>query len=131
MQLKKIDHITINILDLAKSLEFYEGVFELRKLSSVDMGDHVLHYFELPGGCKLELIEYRFETRASQAKETDRGLYRHIAFCVESVDEMKRRCDKYGVQIKSLPTYIEKLKFKNMLIKDPNGVEIELVERVS
>lgn len=130
MLLKGLDHITINVTDLAKSFEFYENVLELEKIGTVDLGDHTLHYMGLPGGSRLELIEYHFDNLLIKAKNTDIGIFRHVAFVVDSLDEIKKRCDKYNVKINLQPIFVEKLNCKVLLIEDPNGVELELVEKV-
>lgn len=130
MLIKGIDHITVNVKDLKKSFEFYENILGLKKLNTVDMGDHTLHYMTLPGDIRLELIDYHYENIVLETGNTDAGIYRHVAFYVDSVEEIKRRCDQWNVKINLQPLYIEKLKCKVILIEDPNGVEVELVERV-
>ena len=59
MKITTVDHITINLLKVKESFEFYEKIFELRKIEDVDMGDHILHLYELPDA-RLELIGYRY-----------------------------------------------------------------------
>jgi lactoylglutathione lyase len=130
MRLEKIDHITINLDDLSRSLEFYQDLLGLRRLDTVDMGDHVLHYFQLPGDCRLELIEYRPPARFGPSAVTDRGTYRHLALQVDDLDELQRRCVRFGATVKMPPMVIAKLGFRNMLVQDPNGVEIEFLERL-
>lgn len=129
MLLKSIDHITINVTNLEKTFEFYEKVLDLKRLNSVDMGDHTLYYMSLPGECKLELIKYDFENPTINANNTDLGIYRHIAFIVDDIEEIKNSCDKYGVNIIVQPTYFDKFDCKAMLIEDTNGVEIELIQK--
>lgn len=128
MRVKKIDHITVNVKDLKKSFEFYEKVLGLEKLNTVDMGDHILHYYRLFEGCRLELIEYFGERKGLVASSTDLGIYRHFAVIVDNLDEIKRICEQNGYVINLPPTYIENIKCKIMLIQDPNGVEIETIE---
>jgi len=98
--IKTIDHITINVKDLQKSFSFYESILGLRKLNfTMDLGFGIIYYMELPGGTKLELIDYRTEEKVLNTKDTDLGIYRHVAFTVESLDEIKERCDKWGAKI--------------------------------
>ena len=58
MKIEAINHITINMKDIDKSLDFYGRVLGLEKLNEINMGDHYIRYFALPGGVKLELLEY-------------------------------------------------------------------------
>jgi len=129
--IKTIDHITINVKDLQKSFSFYESILGLRKLNfTMDLGFGIIYYMELPGGTKLELIDYRTEEKVLNTKDTDLGIYRHVAFTVESLDEIKERCDKWGAKINLEKDYNKFLKCNVMLVNDPNDVEIEFVENV-
>lgn len=127
MKLTKIDHITINCGDIANSRKFYEGVFELKHLNDVDMGDHVLHYYQLPD-IKLELIEYKNPQKNLKTGNTDTGIYRHFAVCADDLQEIKKRCDAQGYSINLQPTYLSQIDKTVMLVVDPNGVEIEVIQ---
>lgn len=131
MIVKTIDHITINVKDLAKSFDFYHKIMGLEKLDfEMDLGFGIIYYMGLPGGTKLELIDYRTEEQTLTTKDTDLGIYRHVAFTVDSLDEMKRRCVEWGAEIVLNKDYNEFLNVYVMLVTDPNGVEIEFVEEV-
>jgi catechol 2,3-dioxygenase-like lactoylglutathione lyase family enzyme len=128
MKITTIDHITINCIDIKKSCDFYENVIGLSLVNTIDLGEHVLHLYQLPGA-KLELIEYKDEQKLVQTGNTDVGVYRHIAFRVDDLNEALTRCEKAGYGINLPPTVIEKIgKNPIMLIVDPNGVEIELIQ---
>jgi len=94
----------------------------------MDMGFGIVYYMTLPGGTKLELIDYRTDEHSLDTKDTDPGIYRHIAFTVDSLDEIKKRCVHWGAKIILDRTYNEFLKNHIMLVSDPNSVEIEFVE---
>lgn len=126
MKLFGIDHITINCRDLEKSRRFYETVLKLPRLNEVDLGDHVLYYYQLPG-TKLELISYRDPQKAWETGNTDTGIYRHFAVTTDNLDEIRALCLAEGGKINMEPTWIPKLGNTVMLIADPNGVEIELI----
>ncbi len=129
MKLTKIDHITINCNNLANSRKFYENVLELKQLEVVDMGDHVLHYYQLPG-VKLELIEYKNPQKNWKIGNTDTGVYRHFAIYTDDLQEIKARCEKEGYGINLQPAYIAEIDKTIMLITDPNGVEIEIIQEI-
>jgi catechol 2,3-dioxygenase-like lactoylglutathione lyase family enzyme len=129
MILKRIDHITINVKDLEASLSFYRDIAGLERLETIDMGDHVLDYMGLPGGTRLELISYKYDTREMTTVETDSGILRHIAFSVDSVAEIVSRCERFGAKIKLRPQYVAKLGCEAMLVEDPNGVELEFMQK--
>jgi len=122
-----VDHITINLSAIQESFEFYNTVLELENIKNVDMGDHVLHLYQLPGA-QLELIEYKNNQKVVQADNTDIGVYRHFALCTDDIKEIERRCEEMGYGINLPPAYISQIEKTVMLIKDPNGVEIEIIQ---
>lgn len=129
VMLQGIDHVTINITDPEKALAFYRSVFQLEPLPRVDMGDHILYYFSLPEGNRLELIQYKDSQKACQVPTTAPGIYRHLAFRTDNLEKIYRSCLNYDTEILAAPSYNKKLRFTNMLLRDPNGVEIEIVQR--
>ena len=103
----------------------------LKESEQIDMGDHLLQYYELDVHNRLELIEYKYsvENRTGQPSDS-MGIYRHMAICVEGMDELYDKVSREtGIQILSKPKECKKLNFRNFLFLDPNGVEIEVVER--
>lgn len=128
MSLKAINHITINMVDLEKSFWFYGDVLGLPKLEEADMGDHYIYYYQLPGGTKLELLRYKYETETVQPQNTSKGIYRHFALETDDIGELYDLFAEKGIEVVEKPGVSEVLKVKYMLIKDPNGVEVEFVE---
>lgn len=124
-----IDHCTINVVDVEKSIYFYKEILGLKQLNRINMGDHELIYFYLNEECKLELIHYLYETDLSHPKENLRGIYRHMALKTDDIMEVYKKCTENNILIKLKPTVMDKLSCKGMLIEDPNGVEIEIVEK--
>lgn len=129
MKVTSVDHITINCIDLEASIAFYKSVLQLPKLDTVDMGDHVLHYFQLCG-CRLELISYKNPQKIVEAGNTDVGVYRHFAVTVDDLDAMKRTCKEKGCKIRMQPSFLPQIGRTVMLIEDPNKVEIEMIQGV-
>lgn len=126
MKLTGLDHIAINCRDMENTRKFYESVFGLKRLDDIDMGDHVLHYYQLPG-IRLELIEYKKPQKNWKTGDTDTGIYRHFALCADDLQEIEKRCDNGGFGINLRPTYIDGIGKTVMLVVDPNGVEIEVI----
>ena len=128
MNIKTVDHMTIIVKDLEKTLWFYGTLLGFKQLQTVDLGDHVLRYFLLPGGIKLELNEYLYQTRDSVSELKDRGTYRHIAFEVESASEIENVLTEAGYPFHYPVSATPELGVLGGLVKDPNGVEIEFIE---
>ncbi|MEE0955722.1 MAG: VOC family protein [Eubacterium sp.] len=125
----KLDHFTINVTDLEASRKFYGEVLGLEALPTVDMGDHELWYFSLGGGAMLELILYKDRQPELHPAVKTKGIYRHFALAVDDLDALYEKLTAAGTRILQEPAYVPNLKFRNILIEDPNGVEIEIVER--
>ena len=125
----KPDHITINVMDMDKSEEFYGDILGLKRLDTVDMGDHRLHYFVLSEGLLLELIEYDGDFGELHPNVKTRGIYRHLALCCDDVDALYQKLIDKGITVLSSPGDVPKLSFRNILVEDPNGVELEFVTR--
>lgn len=129
MGITGLDHFTINVNSMKESIYFYENILKLKKLDSVDMGDHTLQYFTLDNGMMLELIAYHYETKKEEYSVDTKGIYRHLALKVKGIQEFYHHLLINDVDITMPLGFCEKLNFYNILLKDPNGVEIELLER--
>ncbi len=129
MNITGLDHITINVKELEKSGQFYREVLGLEEAGFIHMGDHTLTYFKLPQGVRLELIDYEERQPEKSVRETDVGTYRHFCLETDSLDELYGICQERGVPVRKPPSYVEKLECSTMLITDPNGVEIEIIQR--
>jgi lactoylglutathione lyase len=128
MLITGVDHITINVNSLEESKDFYENVLGLKQLNTIDMGDHIIVYFQLSLELKLELIKYKYNTTLSEYKVDTKGIYRHFAISVSDLDELYNKLKVNNINIVMEIDNCEKLKFRNILIKDPSGVEIEFVQ---
>jgi catechol 2,3-dioxygenase-like lactoylglutathione lyase family enzyme len=129
MKIEAVDHFTINVLDANESLRFYGEVLGLPRLPSVRMADHDLYYFQLGPNSRLELIEYDNKIEPKTLASETLGIYRHLALRVSNIFQWAKHLHLHGVQVTSEPVWVPTLLSTNMLIKDSNGVEIEMIER--
>ena len=124
-----LDHITINVRDMEASERFYGEVLGLPKMENVDMGDHEIHYFQLDGPVRLELITYMDDFGELKANVKTRGIYRHFAMETKDVDALYEKIKGAGYTCLTEPSDVEKLHFRGFLAEDPNGVEVEFLQR--
>lgn len=129
MNILSIDHITINVSDLEKTKAFYSDILKLKEAGFLDMGDHTLTYFHLTEKCRLELIHYLTEVKTAHVSETDLNIYRHFCLETDDLNQVYQDCLEHQVFIRKEPSYIEKLSCSTMLIVDPNGVELEIIQK--
>lgn len=125
----RLDHLTINVVNMEDSVAFYGSLLGMTKLEAVDMGDHEIQYMQIDERNRLELIRYKYDTPERGCRADERGIYRHMALEVADLEELYDRLKRAGAEITMEPGFCDKLNFENMLVKDPNGVEIELVRR--
>ena len=84
---------------------------------------------DLPYGVRLELIDYETRKDAPAHEVTDTGIYRHFCLEVEGLEAFADFCKQKNVPVTKDFGWVEKLGCNNILIIDPNGVEIELIEK--
>ncbi len=129
LNISKIDHISINVRDLNNSLDFYGRLLGLKQLETVDCGDFEITYFCLPDGSRLELFDYHGKNRTTLHEESEVGL-RHIAFQVTDVAAHEKLLRAHGVEITLSTCDLPNLGARVMLFIDPNGVCLEMCERL-
>jgi glyoxylase I family protein len=127
--INKIDHISINVFDIERSLDFYTRILGLKQLQTVNCGDFDITYIGLPNGSRLELFDYHAKNQTNPREESEVGL-RHLAFEVEDVAAHELLLRAEGVEI-TLPTCdLPNLGVKVLLFLDPNGVTLEFCEKL-
>jgi catechol 2,3-dioxygenase-like lactoylglutathione lyase family enzyme len=127
VKISKINHVSINVLDMVKSIDFYSRVLGLTRQQTVDCGDFDITYFGLPDGSRLELFDYHGKNPDVVRAESEVGL-RHIAFQVEDVAAHESFLRKEGVTITLSTCNLPNLGARVLLFLDPNGVTLEFCE---
>lgn len=127
LKINRIDHVSINVTDAARSYAFYRRVLGLPQLETVDCGDFDITYFGLPDGGRLELFDYRGRNPAAQHDESEAGL-RHLAFNVQDVAAHEKMLRDAGIRITLPTTDLLNLGVRVLLFQDPNGVTLEFCE---
>lgn len=128
MRIKNVHHIAINTRDISESIKFYEDVLGLERGETVEFEDFTLVYFNVFGGGKLELFDYRGKDLCLSKKNEMKIGLRHIAFEVENILDYEKKLRKKGVKIVLPLTTLPQIGSKVLLFVDPNDVTIELCE---
>jgi glyoxylase I family protein len=129
LKIRKIDHVSINVTDIKKSLDFYGRVLGLKQQQTVDCGEFDITYFVLPDSSRLELFDYHGRNRNNLREESEVGL-RHIAFEVEDVAAHEKALKAKGVEITLSTCDLPNLGARVLLFLDPNGVTLEFCEKL-
>jgi catechol 2,3-dioxygenase-like lactoylglutathione lyase family enzyme len=129
MMIKKIDHISINVFDIQKSIEFYSNVLNFKQQQTVNYESFSITYFVLQDGARLELFDYHGKNEVNSREESEVGL-RHLAFAVDDVAAQEVYLRSKDVEI-TLPTCdLPELGVRVLLFLDPNGVTLEFCEKL-
>ncbi|MCM2278621.1 MAG: VOC family protein [Oligoflexia bacterium] len=124
-------HTMLRVVDLEKSLHFYRDALGFELVSRKDFPDERFTLAFLrsgdPGearkGALLELT-HNWDTRS-----TTRGdAYGHMAYEVDSIDEIRARLKAKGYDLSWGPGLTPSGRRKMAFIDDPDGYEIELLE---
>lgn len=129
MNIKGINHVSINLTNAARSYAFYRRVLGLKQLETVDCGEFDITYFGLPDGSRLELFNYRGKSPSRPRGDADVGL-RHLAFEVQDVRKHEKMLRAAHVHITLPTTELQNLGVRVLLFEDPNGVTLEFCEKL-
>jgi catechol 2,3-dioxygenase-like lactoylglutathione lyase family enzyme len=116
----KFGHIGIKVIDIERSIKFYEGVLEAKILKDYVYPESRLVFMEI-GGTIVELI-----AKSSNEPRLP-GPIEHIAFKVESLDEKMEMLDAMGIAY-SEPRVVGSAKI--IFFDGPNNEKFEFVARV-
>lgn len=121
----KISFTTITVIDLEKSVKFYTEIINLNEVMrfSPQKGINIVFLKDENNG-KIELIEYE------QNKEVDdsgNASIVSIGFAIDDLDKAIKMLSESNIKIIRGPIQTPS-GAKFLFIKDPDGVEIELIQ---
>ena len=124
----KFLHTMIRVKDIEKSLKFYTEVLDMKLDHKKRLEDCWLYFLsDEENTCQIELT-YNDETPAN-GYELGSG-FGHFAFLVDSLSEFTQKIEKLGYEYLYEPFDLNGKGSMIAFIKDPDGYEIELIEKV-
>jgi len=124
----KFLHSMIRVKDIDASLKFYTKVLNMKLEKKKRLEDCELYFLnDEDGCCQLELT-YNDET--PQEGYVNGSAFGHFAFSVKSLDEFTKKIAELGYEYLYEPFDLNGKGTKIAFIKDPDGNEIELIEKV-
>jgi catechol 2,3-dioxygenase-like lactoylglutathione lyase family enzyme len=145
-QLKEIHHVSLNVMDLERSLKFYRDVLGLEPLFQPEdvMGPGFgkaaridgakIRYSVLRVGDGTSLV-WLIQFLTPGAKPSKQRVYDtgapHIAFRVDDIDEVKAKLESKGVKFNSEPIRVGDGPLNGssfVYFPDPDGVVLEIFE---
>ena len=125
----KFLHTMVRVKDIEKSLAFYIDVLNMKLDHKKRLEDCWLYFLtDEENTCQIELT-YNDETPEG-GYELGSG-FGHFAFSVDSLDEFTDKINKLGYSYLYPPFDLNGKGSKIAFINDPDGYEIELIEKVN
>jgi len=125
LSIGELIHTCYRVLDLDRSVEFYEklGFEELRRVPIRD--EAVNAFMGLPGdGARLELT-HNFDR--TEPYEIGTG-YGHVAITADDLDATLERLASLGIEPEKPPYSVREGGSRLCFVRDPDGYRIELIE---
>jgi len=124
----KLLHTMIRVKDVDKSLDFYTKLFGMELAEKRRLEDCWLYFLtDKESGQQIELT-YNDET-PENGYEIGSG-FGHFAFGVDSMEEFTQKINSLGYSYLYEPFDLTGKGSLIAFIKDPDGYEIELIEKV-
>ena len=124
----KFLHSMIRVKDIDASLKFYTEVLEMKLVEKKRLEDCSLYFLsDSDNTCQIELT-YNDET-PKQGYVLGSG-FGHFAFQVNSLDDFTKKINRLNYEYLYEPFDLTGKGSKIAFIKDPDGYEIELIEKV-
>ena len=125
----KFLHTMVRVKDIEKSLAFYTDVLNMKLDHKKRLEDCWLYFLtDEENTCQIELT-YNDEIPEG-GYELGSG-FGHFAFSVDSLDEFTDKINKLGYSYLYPPFDLNGKGSKIAFINDPDGYEIELIEKVN
>ncbi len=125
----KFLHTMIRVKDVEKSLKFYTEVFDMKLDEKRRLEDCWLYFLsDEENTCQIELT---FNDETPQVGYDIGNGFGHFAFSVESLDEFTKKINNLGYSYLYEPFDLNGKGSKIAFMKDPDGYEIELIEKVN
>jgi len=114
-------HAMIRVVDIKKSLQFYQEMLGLKLLRHKDYeaGRFSLYYLASQEGEPEIELTYNWD----KAEYTNGNSFGHLAFAVENIYELCQKLEDSGVTILRPPR-----DGHMAFVKDPSGISIELLQ---
>ncbi|MCL6592653.1 MAG: VOC family protein [Alicyclobacillus sp.] len=144
MRVKRIDHVSINVQDLAAAKAFFldlglevhgewemEGAWLGRLIGLSDAKTACVGLRTPDGQTWIELVKFHYPSseQGHQIALANTPGIRHIAFAVEDIENMVAKLKNRGTEVFSeIQTYEDR--YKLCYVRGPEGVIIELAEEI-
>ena len=124
----KFLHSMIRVKDIDASIRFYTEVLNMKLNKKKRLEDCELYFLDDEDGTSQIELTYNDET--PHEGYINGNAFGHFAFSVKSLDEFTEKIKRLGYEYLYEPFDLNGKGTKIAFIKDPDGNEIELIEKV-
>lgn len=124
----KFLHTMIRVKDIEASMKFYTELLNMKLDKKKRLDDCELYFLNDEDGCCQ--IELTYNDTTPEKGYENGTAFGHFAFSVESLDEFTEKLHSLGYEYMYEPFDLNGKGTKIAFIKDPDGNEIELIEKV-
>lgn len=124
----KLLHAMIRVKDIKESLKFYTEVLGLEKSHEIQLDDSILHFLkDETGGFEIELTE---NFKIPKEGYSCGSAFGHLALETDNMDAFSEKLKAWGYEYLYEPFVMEEAYSKIAFVKDPDGNEIEIIEKL-
>lgn len=124
----KILHAMIRVKDIDASMKFYTELLGLKKTHEIKLDDSILHFLK-GEDCDFE-IELTQNFEIPDNGYTNGNAFGHFAVETKDMDEFDKKFRALGGEYLYEPFIMEEAQSKIAFIKDPDGNEIEIIQKL-
>ena len=125
----KLLHTMIRVTDIEKSLRFYTELLNMTIEKKKRLDDCELYFLTDEDGCNQIELTYNDEPPTNNQYDLGTG-FGHFAFSVESLDDFTEKLHSMGYEYLYEPFDLNGKGTKIAFVQDPDGYEVELIEKV-
>ena len=124
----KILHAMIRVKDIDSSMRFYTELLGLKKTHEIKLEDCLLHFLKDDGGdFEIELTE-NFDIPKNGYENGN--AFGHFAFETDDMDKFDKKMKDLGYEYLYEPFIMNEAQSKIAFVKDPDGNEIEIIQKI-
>jgi len=121
-------HTMVRVSDLEKSLGFYTEVLNLKVSRTMELEGEATLYF-LTDGKSCSEIELTYNHNLPDGGYTHGTYFGHFAFETDNMDKFSEKLKNLGFEYSIEPFLITETGPKIAFLKDPDGYQIEIIEK--
>jgi lactoylglutathione lyase len=117
----------IRVADIEKSLNFYQNILGLKLLRTKELPDATLYFLSDDEGCCE--IELTYNHVLPEGGYQLGNYFGHLAFATDNMDKFSELLKQNEIDYFRSPFKITAIGSTIAFIKDPDGIQIEIIEK--